>query len=130
MDSNKKEDPDITQTASEGEEMENLMDSWPTPGQRVNEDIGTHGTQVETQDDVELELAASSHVDSRLYASSSHENPSDFSSGPGGVKRNNNDLLSSTDEESDSNVIRLGVGSVVNSLFNKARKKLKDVNLS
>ena len=85
---------------------------------------------METQDNVELELAASSQVDSSLYASSSHENPSDFSSGPGGVKRSNNDLLSSTDEESDSNVIRLGVGSVVNSLFNKARKKLKDVNLN
>ena len=52
-----------------------------------------------------------------------------MSSGPGGVKRNNNDLLSSADE-SDSNTIRLGVGSVVNSLFSKARKKLKDVNLS
>ena len=42
-----------------------------------------------------------------------------------GVKRDNNDLLSGTDEEAE-NIVRVDAGSLVNSFFSKARKKLKD----
>ena len=43
----------------------------------------------------------------------------------GGTKRECKEVAS-TEDESDSGVVRIGTGSVVNSLYSKNRKKLKD----
>ena len=102
-----------------------------TPSSQVDPQLAASSSQVVSSDNMRsgVKRDVNDLRSGTEDVSSSHEDPLDMSSGPGGVKRNNNDLLSSADE-SESNTIRLGVGSVVNSLFSKARKKIKDVNLS
>ena len=117
-----KKDPETTETASEGEDMESSRDSGITPAQRINEEIINEEMEFENED-LELQLTPSSQVDPQLVASSSQVGPS--GKVQSGVKRDNNDLLSGTDEEAE-NIVRVDAGSLVNSFFSKARKKLKD----
>ena len=106
-----KSDPEYTESASEGEEMEFSEDSRPTPGQRVTEkDDIENGTKEQV---VDLQLASSSlQVGSSAILS-------------GSMKRDSKVLQSSAEEDTEG-TIKFGIGSVVNSFWNKARKKKKD----
>ena len=120
-----KKDPENTETASEGEEVEGSRDSGITPAQRINEEKINEEMDIENEE-FGLQLTPSTQLDPQLGASSSQVGP------PGsvqiGVKRNVsqvNDPQSGTEEDPE-NTVKLEAGSLVNSFWNKARKKLKD----
>ena len=105
-----KPDPECTESASEGEEMEFLdsVESRPTPGQRFTEkDDIKNGTKEQI-------------VDPQLASSSSQVGYSAML--PGSMKRDRGALQSGF----EGDTIKVGIGSVVNSFWNKARKKKKD----
>ena len=110
LEKKEKSDPEYTESASEGEEMELSEDSRPTPGQRVTEKDIEKSTKEQV---VDLQLASSSlQVGSSAILS-------------GSMKRDSKALQSSAEEDTEG-AIRFGIGSVVNSFWNKARKKKKD----
>ena len=110
LEKKEKSDPEYTESASEGEEMEVSEDSRPTPGQRVTEKDIENSTKEQV---VDLQLASSSlQVGSPAILS-------------GSMKRDSKALQSSAEEDTEG-TIRFGIGSVVNSFWNKARKKKKD----
>ena len=112
------------------------MNSRPTPGQKVNEERNKETTVTTSMENDNLE--AQSLLDSlltsqeKLEAQKLLESASQMGSSQameeidGGIKRDRGALQSSTEEESDTNVIRLGIGSVVNSLFSRSKKKKRD----
>ena len=125
LDTNKELDPEQTETASEGEEAMEMSDSAPTPGQRVNEDmVENHEKENDAMEKAIQEDTGESQVD----ASTSQRVSSDIpvTGATGGLKRDSEAVQSSTDDESNNNTIKFGLGSVVNSFFNRHRKKKKD----
>ena len=107
IENREKSDQEYTETASEGEDMDLSTDSRPTPGQRVAIENGTKEQVIDPQ------LASSSlQVGSSTILS-------------GGMKRDSK-VLQSSAEEDTGGTIRFDIGSVVNSFWNKARKKKKD----
>ena len=85
------------------------VDSRPTPGQRITEKDTYNGTKEQV-------------IDPQLASSSFQVGSSAMMSGS--MKRDSKALQSSA--EDIEGAIRLGIGSVVNSFWNKARKKKKD----
>ena len=84
------------------------VDSRPTPGQRFTE-----------KDDIE-NGTKEQIVDPQLASSSSQVGSSAML--PGSMKRDRGALQSGV----EGDTIKFGIGSVVNSFWNKARKKKKD----
>ena len=132
--------PEHTDSASEGGIS---MSSRPTPGQKDGEErIHTGEKNMETivttsmeNDNMEAQILLESMLQKpqenleaqRLLESTSQVGSSQaMDETDGGSKRNRGALQSSTEEESDSNIIRFDIGSVVNSLFSRTKKKKKD----
>lgn len=127
--------PEHTDSASEGG-IPMSMNSRPTPGQKVDDERNKETTVTTSMENDNLETQ--SLLDSlltsqeKLEAQKLLESASQMGSSQameeidGGIKRDRGALQSSTEEESDTNVIRLGIGSVVNSLFSRSKKKKRD----
>ena len=112
LEKKEKSDQEYTESASEGEDMEFSADSRLTPGQRDAE-----------KDDIENFSTKEQVIDPQLASSSLQVGSSTILSG--GMKRDSKVLQSSAEEDTEG-TIRLGLGSYVNSFWNKARKKKKD----
>ena len=125
--------PEHTDSASEGG-IPMSMSSGPTPGQKVDEKNKETVTTSMENDNLEAQSLLDSLLTSqeKLEAQKLLESASQMGSSQameeidGGIKRDRGALQSSTEEESDTNVIRLGIGSVVNSLFSRSKKKKRD----